>query len=620
MDEARWELLEARLRELETRLARLEASPEPGFPNVASAQPAAAIGSPPAPPVLTSSAPPPPPGRGQAPLAQQPARRLSTAGAAQPAPAAERVAAAAPVPPTWGQASGTPSAPRAMPSLRELEERFAGRALAWAGGLALVAAAIFFMSLAFSRGWINEPLRVLIGLFAGCAALVGGGVFLDRRNRPMGNVLAAVGLGVISVSLFAATRLYGLIPPELGLLAALVTVIAAAALAIHFDAREVAAFGLVAALVAPLLVGAPPTALTLAFLAVTLIGTTRDRDLPVLALAAGDRLRAHGAAAGGLVGLGPECLRGPRRAGRVLAGDGHRRRGRGVQDPARRSAAIVRGARGRERCIPRVGRVRGPDRGPRDVARRIPRHRCSRAPGARRVVPPAPGTRPPLWQPRRGDRCGAGRPRGVRPARRGRRPRRLVGGGRRADLARHPSPTSVVRRRSTDPRWPCGAAPGGRGVSARHGRHVRVPLGHRPVGPVCGLDACCGAPRGRHGRGARAIRADSLGACRHGDPPRRLCNPLRARRHDHGRRLGVAAARGRRDRRRATTADRGPGACPVDEGPAADPAGHRRGRDRVVGGGRVRARRPAVARRAGEPFRFRPSRSATIRRWSQRCS
>ena len=39
----------------------------------------------------------------------------------------------------------------------------------------------------------------------------------------MGNVSSAVGLGVISVSLFAATRLYGLIPPELGLFAALVT-------------------------------------------------------------------------------------------------------------------------------------------------------------------------------------------------------------------------------------------------------------------------------------------------------------------------------------------------------------------------------------------------------------
>ena len=99
-------------------------------------------------------------------------------------------------------------------SLKDLEERFAGRALAWIGGIALVAAAIFFLSLAFSRGWITEPMRVAIGLTAGIAAFVAGAVLLARKNPLVGNVLAGVGLGVVSVSLFAATRLYGLIPPR----------------------------------------------------------------------------------------------------------------------------------------------------------------------------------------------------------------------------------------------------------------------------------------------------------------------------------------------------------------------------------------------------------------------
>ena len=68
-------------------------------------------------------------------------------------------------------------------SLKDLEERFAGRALAWVGGLALVAAAVFFLSLAFSRGWINEPMRVLIGLTAGIAAFAAGAVMLARATR-----------------------------------------------------------------------------------------------------------------------------------------------------------------------------------------------------------------------------------------------------------------------------------------------------------------------------------------------------------------------------------------------------------------------------------------------------
>ena len=168
----------------------------------------------------------------------------------------------------------TASAPRPALSLRDLEERFAGRALAWVGGLALVAAAVFFLSLAFSRGWINEPMRVMIGLGVGIAAFAGGAVMLARHNRLMGNVLSAVGLGIISIALFAATRLYGLVAPEVGLAAALAAAIAAAVIAIRFDAKEVAAFGLIAALVAPPVVGASPTTLTLLFVAVTLVGTT----------------------------------------------------------------------------------------------------------------------------------------------------------------------------------------------------------------------------------------------------------------------------------------------------------------------------------------------------------
>ena len=54
-------------------------------------------------------------------------------------------------------------------SLTEIEARLTGQTLAWVGGLALVLGAIFFLSLAFSRGWIGPEGRVLIGIAsAGC--------------------------------------------------------------------------------------------------------------------------------------------------------------------------------------------------------------------------------------------------------------------------------------------------------------------------------------------------------------------------------------------------------------------------------------------------------------------
>jgi uncharacterized membrane protein len=159
-------------------------------------------------------------------------------------------------------------------SLNDLESRLAGRALAWVGGLALVLGAIFFLSLAFSRGWIGPELRVLIGLVAGSICLAGGAAFMERDNRLLGHALTPVGLAIISVSLIAATRLFDLVPVEVGLAVTLLSATVAAVIAVRSDSQIVAGFGLVSVLAAPPLMGATPDMATLAFIAVVLVGTT----------------------------------------------------------------------------------------------------------------------------------------------------------------------------------------------------------------------------------------------------------------------------------------------------------------------------------------------------------
>lgn len=171
-------------------------------------------------------------------------------------------------------------------SLAELEERLTGRALAWIGGLALIVGAVFFVSLAFSRGWIGPEARVILGLAGGALAFgLGAWLFEEERQRTVAHVLVAVGLGAISVSLMAATRLYSLIPVELGLVASLIVAALAAAIAIRAGSQVVAAFGLLAVLAAPPLMGASPDLVTVAFLATALVGTTAIalfRSWPVL--------------------------------------------------------------------------------------------------------------------------------------------------------------------------------------------------------------------------------------------------------------------------------------------------------------------------------------------------
>jgi uncharacterized membrane protein len=134
--------------------------------------------------------------------------------------------------------------------------------------------AVFFLSLAMSRGWIGPEGRVILGL-VGAAAFLGVGAWLfGRRQAPLGHVMVGVGLGVVSLSLFAGTRFYALYPPEAALAGSFVAAIVAAAIAVRVKSETLAIFGLLAIAAAPPIMGAGANAVTIAFLAVTVVGTT----------------------------------------------------------------------------------------------------------------------------------------------------------------------------------------------------------------------------------------------------------------------------------------------------------------------------------------------------------
>lgn len=246
------ERVEARLRALEARVTGLETALT-GVPDkvpVAAPQVAPIVG----PPQVAPVAAPPTPAAAPLPTGsywEVAGRPQQKTGPTVPAVATR---------PPWAQVFAT------------LEEQLTGRALAVVGGTALVVGAIFFLSLAFSRGWIGPEARVLIGIGAAGLALGLGAWLLDHRQPIVGRVLVAVGLAVISLSMFAATRLYGLFPVELALLATLVAAVVAAFLAVRNDAQIIAVLALVAILAAPPVLGASPTLVTVAYLGTVLVG------------------------------------------------------------------------------------------------------------------------------------------------------------------------------------------------------------------------------------------------------------------------------------------------------------------------------------------------------------
>ncbi|MFN8559962.1 MAG: DUF2339 domain-containing protein [Dehalococcoidia bacterium] len=156
----------------------------------------------------------------------------------------------------------------------DLERAASGRGLAWAGGLAILLGALFFLSLAISRGWIGPEARVIIGLVTGIVVTGLGDRLLRGGDRVLAPVLVAVGIGVWNLALVAGTRLYCFVPDWAALLGAAASALVAVAIAVRIDAQVIALYGIVTALAAPMLFAIPSARLSMAYLLVMLVGST----------------------------------------------------------------------------------------------------------------------------------------------------------------------------------------------------------------------------------------------------------------------------------------------------------------------------------------------------------
>jgi uncharacterized membrane protein len=206
-------------------------------------------------------------------LVEQLTRRLdrlegTSAPAPPPPPEPVRIMPPAPAPPPPRAAA--PPAPE-RPSF-DLEELLGGRVLAWAGAVAVFIGVVFFLATAIRRGWIDEPTRVVLAYF-GSTALLAAGLYLYERKGRTQAALASVAAAFASLyaSTTAATALYDLVEPGLGLGVALLVGATATAIAVRWDSRELAGIGIVGALLSPVLVDAGTSGVALAFMAVALV-------------------------------------------------------------------------------------------------------------------------------------------------------------------------------------------------------------------------------------------------------------------------------------------------------------------------------------------------------------
>lgn len=180
-----------------------------------------------------------------------PRRRAAMADAVSPALA--RSAAAVPA----GPVATAAAAPRKPGSL---EDFVAGRGLQLAGVLLVLLGTAFFLNLAFTHGWIGPAERIVLGLVAGAALIVGGAWRRDARFLPIAEGLIGLGAGILYLSLWAAVALFPQLQVSRGVaFVAMVAVTSVlAVLAVTRRSERIALLGLAGGFLTPwLLAGGP---------------------------------------------------------------------------------------------------------------------------------------------------------------------------------------------------------------------------------------------------------------------------------------------------------------------------------------------------------------------------
>ena len=127
-----------------------------------------------------------------------------------------------------------------------------GNVVAKVGVLVLFVGVSFLLKYAVERNALSIELR-LAGTALGALALLVGGWRLRARRAAFGLILQGAGVGILYVTIFAAARLYQVLPRGLTLLLLLALVVLFAFLAVVQDSRALATLGTVGGFLAPIL-------------------------------------------------------------------------------------------------------------------------------------------------------------------------------------------------------------------------------------------------------------------------------------------------------------------------------------------------------------------------------
>jgi len=152
-----------------------------------------------------------------------------------------------------------------------LERQFGAVLPVWVGGIVIAFAGFFLVKYSIENQLVGPHMRVALGGLLGVALLVGARFVAARAGAFGGHriaqALSGAGIAVFYVSAYAATALYGLLPPLLGFAAMAATTALAVILALRHG-PPIALLGMVGGFLTPALItsGDPSAFLFFAYL------------------------------------------------------------------------------------------------------------------------------------------------------------------------------------------------------------------------------------------------------------------------------------------------------------------------------------------------------------------
>jgi hypothetical protein len=207
------------------------------------------------PPPVTPPVSLPRPAAPPVPLARPVASRsIEEPGKSVPRASSETASGAGSVPPSRPPVTAPPVRPPDPPARAfDLENLVGVKLFSAIAGIALVFAAVFFLRYSVEHGWLQPPVRVMIGILVAVSLLVACEMKAARKYPSTANALDAAAIAILFATFFAAHALWNLIPALVTFVLLGVVTAVAVLLSIRRESLFIAVLGLLGGFATPAL-------------------------------------------------------------------------------------------------------------------------------------------------------------------------------------------------------------------------------------------------------------------------------------------------------------------------------------------------------------------------------